>query len=80
MLTVVLVSLSALSDLWYLQMVPIIGPIIMVFCLDPFVKTDTLDAFLETLRTKHAVDAAVKTMVGSGPARPLSRLQSGARR
>ena len=34
---------------------PIIGPVVMIFCLDPLVKKEKLDAFVQTLKTKHAI-------------------------
>jgi len=44
------------TEFWCVAaMAPMIGPIVMVFCLDPHVKSEKVDAFIETLKTKHGV-------------------------
>ena len=45
---------------FFVQVVPVIGPIVMVFCQDPLVSAETVDAFLEHLRRAHAVDARIQ--------------------
>lgn len=47
---------DSFKEFWCIAAVaPMIGPIVMVFCQDPHVKKEVVDAFVETLKTKHGV-------------------------
>lgn len=37
------------------RVAPIVGPVVFVFCQDPLVKKEVIDAFLETLKTQNGI-------------------------
>ena len=47
---------DSFTQFWCIgAVVPIMGPVVMIFCQDPLVKPEVLDAFIETLKEDHGV-------------------------
>ena len=47
---------DSFSEFWCIGAIAPIGPVVMVFCLDPLVKPELVDAFVEVLSTKHGIE------------------------
>jgi len=47
---------DSFTEFWCIGAIaPMIGPVVMLFCQDPLVKKEVVDAFVETLKTKHGI-------------------------
>lgn len=60
---------DSFQEFWCVGAVaPIIGPVIMIFCQDPLVKAEVLDAFIAKLKADHGVMITDKLVKVKWPA------------